>query len=154
MFIFIPKYLYRVCFYLMVKSSKSFVKIVLVYKYTFSFYFIEISNPPLPRLFRLLNYLINVMFQLPLPPLIRTPVHSRPKSTFIGMRVNLKPFKRILIWHFDRVVFGKLKSLDCVNLFSSLHYRFFYFFNCFSLSFFSFVFFKRRFWCLLHLISR
>ena len=32
----------------MVKSGKSFVKIVLVYKYTFSFYFIEIFKPPPP----------------------------------------------------------------------------------------------------------
>ena len=67
-------------FYLMVKSRKRFVKIGSRLQVAL-FYFIEVSNPCSPRLFRLPAYLI--LSNVPtLLPLLRPSVYSGPNSRF------------------------------------------------------------------------
>ena len=78
--------------YLMVKSSKSFVKLDLVSKQPFSFCFIEISIPSQPSLFqtpRLFDFT-----NVPALPLISTPppssVYSVPKSILITTKTDTR----------------------------------------------------------------
>ena len=105
----------------------------------------------IPFLFILSKFPIPLPLVIPTPWLFDKPNVSTPpppcllwppKNSFIGMGVNFKPFKRILIWHLDRIVFGKLKSLDCVNLFSSLSWFLLLVLVAFFLIFFLIFFFE------------
>ena len=46
--------------------------------------------------------------------------HVNSILLLLGVGVNFKPLKRLLVWNLGSAVLDKLKSLGCINFFSSL----------------------------------